>query len=74
VIRLIQLASTALLMLGIVGGYAAVLGWRDGVFLMLAWALLTFAWHLAVGITAYRSVMARPWPQVAPLEDDDWDD
>jgi hypothetical protein len=72
--RLIQLALTALLLLGVIGGYAALLGWRDGVFLMLAWALLTFAWHLTVGIATYRSVMTRPWPRVAPLEDDDRDD
>jgi hypothetical protein len=69
-----QLGLAVLFLLGIVGGYGAVLGWRDGIFLMLAWALLTFAWHLVVGLTTYRSVMARPWPQVAPLTDDDWDD
>ena len=70
----VQFGLVALLLLGLLGGYAAVLGWRDGVFLMLAWALITFAWHLVVGITAYRSVMARPWPRVAPLPDDEWDD
>ena len=72
--RLIQLGLFGLLLLGIAGGYAALLGWRDGVFLLLAWALLTFAWHLVVGVTAYRAVMARPWPEVAPLPADDWDD
>jgi phage shock protein PspC (stress-responsive transcriptional regulator) len=72
--RLVQLGLTALMLMGVIGGYAAALGWHDGVFLMLAWALLTFAWHLAAGVASYRAVMARPWPQVAPLSDDDWDD
>ena len=72
--RAVQLGLAALLLLGIIGGYAALLGWRDGVFLMLAWAMITFAWHLVVGVMSYRSVMARPWPHVAPLPDDDWDD
>jgi hypothetical protein len=72
--RVVQPALTALLLLGVIGGYAALLGWRDGVFLMLAWALITFAWHLVAGVTAYRSVMARPWPRVAPLTDGEWDD
>jgi hypothetical protein len=56
----VQLGLAALLLLGIIGGYAALLGWRDGVFLMLAWAVITFAWHLVVGVMSYRSVMARP--------------
>ena len=73
--RLIQLGLTALMLMGIVGGYAAALGWHDGVFLMLAWALITFGWHLVLGLLSYRAVMTRPWPQVAALADDDpWDD
>jgi len=31
-----QLGLAVLFLLGVVGGYAAVLGWRDGIFLMLA--------------------------------------
>jgi hypothetical protein len=72
--RMVQVASTALFLLGIVGAYAALLGWRDGVFLMLAWALITIAWHLTVGVYGYRRVMRHEWPHVAPLTDDDWDD
>jgi phage shock protein PspC (stress-responsive transcriptional regulator) len=72
--RLGQLALTALTIAGVGGGYAAAFGWHDGVFLLLAWALLTFAWHLIAGIYGYRHAMAREWPRVAPLEDDDWDD
>jgi hypothetical protein len=72
--RLVQLALSAPLLVGLGGGYAAALGWHDGVFLLLAWALISFAWHLAAGVWGYRHVMAREWPRVAPLEDDDWDD
>ena len=71
--RLVQVASTALFPLGVVGAYAALLGWRDGVFLMLAWALITMAWHLVVGVYGYRRAMGHEWPHVAPLTDDDWD-
>ncbi|HEU0303835.1 MAG TPA: hypothetical protein VFR32_04570 [Gaiellaceae bacterium] len=28
--------------------------------------------HLTAATMCYRSVMARPWPDVAPIEDDDW--
>jgi hypothetical protein len=46
----------------------------------------TFAWvavaglafgtvaHVAIAVVAFRRTMRRPWPQVAPLADDDWDD
>jgi hypothetical protein len=30
--------------------------------------------HAVVGAVAYHDVMARPWPKVAPLDDDAWDD
>ena len=72
--RLGQFALSALMLVGLGGGYAAALGWRDGVFLLLTWTLTTFAWHLAAGIWGYRHVMRHEWPRVAPLEDDDWDD
>ena len=72
--RLGQLALSTLMLVGLGGAYAATLGWHTGVFLMLAWALTTFAWHLIVGVVGYRSVMARDWPRVEPLVDDPWDD
>lgn len=72
--RLGQLALSVLMLIGLGGAYAALLGWRDGAFLMLAWVLLTLGWHLVVGVVGYRSVMAREWPHVTPLADDPWDD
>jgi hypothetical protein len=72
--RLVQLALSALVLIGLGGAYAPALGWRDGAFLMLVWALITLAWHLIAGVYAYRHVMAREWPRVDPVEDDDWDD
>jgi hypothetical protein len=72
--RLVQVALSALLLVGLGGGYAAALGWHDGAFLMLAWALITFAWHLIAGIYGYRRAMGHAWPRVSPIEDDDWDD
>jgi hypothetical protein len=29
--------------------------------------------HLLMGVSEYRRVMRRPWPNVSPLEDDDDD-
>jgi hypothetical protein len=55
------------------GGYAAVLGWRGGAFLMLAAVCGTISGHLLIGVSEYRRIMRRPWPDVAPLDDeDDW--
>ena len=56
------------------GAYAGVLGWRPGAFLMLAAVCCMIAGHLLVGVTEYRRVMRRPWPEVPALEDDedDW--
>jgi len=35
--------------------------------------IATLAVHLGLGIAGYREVMNRPWPEVAPLDDeDDW--
>ena len=35
---------------------------------------LAAAAQIAIAVIAYRRTMRRPWPQVAPLPDDDWDD
>jgi hypothetical protein len=56
----------------IVGVYAAALGWRPAAYLLLTALLGLVAGHLVMGITEYRRVMKRPWPDVAPLDDDDW--
>jgi hypothetical protein len=57
----------------IVGGVAAVAGHRWGAYVLIANLVVQSGSHLIVGAWAYRDVMTRPWPEVAPLDDDDWD-
>jgi hypothetical protein len=57
----------------IVGGLAAVAGQRWGAYVLVANVVVQIGSHLLVGGWAYRDVMTRPWPKVAPLDDDDWD-
>ncbi len=40
---------------------------RAGAWLLLAAVTGLVAAHLAISLVAYRRVMRRPWPQVAPL-------
>jgi hypothetical protein len=45
----------------------------------LVWIFVAFfaastASSIAVAVISYRRTMRRPWPKVAPLSDDDWDD
>jgi hypothetical protein len=54
-----------------VGMYGAAFGWRPGAYVLLTALLGQLVGHLAMGITEYRRVMRRPWPEVAALEDDD---
>ena len=63
------LASTLM----IIGGMYAAFVWRPAAFVMLAGAILQLAMHQVLGLAVYRRVMGRPWPKVAPLEDDDDD-
>jgi len=56
-----------------IGAYGAGFGWRPGAYFLLASLLGLLLGHLVMGITEYRRVMGRPWPKVAPLDDDeDW--
>ena len=55
----------------IVGAYSAVLGWRGGAFVMLGAVCGNVAGHLLIGVTEYRRIMSRPWPEVPPLDDGD---
>ena len=64
------LALQAVLLLGVL---LAVADERAGAWLLLAAVTGLVALHLAISVVAYRRVMSRPWPAVAPL-DDDWDD
>jgi hypothetical protein len=57
----------------IVGGLAALAGHRWGAYVLVANLIVRIGFHLTVGGWAYREVMTRPWPNVAPLDDDDWD-
>lgn len=65
-----DLASRALV---VSGAFATVFVGRAGAAVMLAGLLAALMIHLAIGVIAYRRVMAREWPKVAPLdEDDEW--
>jgi hypothetical protein len=57
----------------IVGGLAGVAGHRWGAYVLVANLVVQIGFHLIVGGWAYRDVMTRPWPEVVPLDDDDWD-
>lgn len=56
----------------IIGGLAAVTGHRWGAYVLIANLVVQIGFHLIIGGWAYRDVMTRPWPKVAPLDDDDW--
>ena len=43
-----------------------------GIVLLLGWFPVRLSYHLAAGIWSFTRVMARPWPEVEPIED--WDD
>lgn len=64
----LEMVPVALLVIGI---NLAAFGWGIGVLLMLTGLIARVLAHLVVGAHAYRAIMARPWPQVRPLEDDD---
>jgi hypothetical protein len=71
VIRLLSLAYSLPMLLLIGGSYAALLGFRTGAFVAIAGLVTHLVAHMTLGILSYRQVMSRPWPQVAPQEDDD---
>jgi hypothetical protein len=55
-------------------GLAALTGHRWGAYLLITNLVMQIGFHLIVGASAYRDVMTRPWPKVAPLAHEDWDD
>jgi hypothetical protein len=57
----------------IVGCLAASAGHRWGAYLLIVNVAVQMGAHLAVGTWAYHDVMTRPWPNVPPLDDEDWD-
>jgi len=70
--RALSLASGAFLLLTIVSILSAVLGWDDGAYIAVLGVLGVVLSDLVRGVSAYRRVMARPWPDVPALDDDDW--
>jgi hypothetical protein len=73
-LRLWRLVSRLDLPAMFVGAAAAALRHRWGAYVLLANLGVQIGSHLLVGSWAYRDVMARAWPRVEPLRDDDWDD
>jgi hypothetical protein len=57
----------------VVGGFAGLTGPRWGAYLLVVNLTVQIGFHLILGAWAYRDVMTRPWPKVAPL-DDDWNE
>jgi hypothetical protein len=54
------------------GGLYAGFFWRPGAFVAVAGVIARIVMHHVIGLVSYRSVMRRPWPHVAALDDDDW--
>ena len=57
-----------------VGIFAAAMGHRWGAFAALGAIVIEFVVYLIAAVVTYRRTMRRPWPKVAPAEndDDDW--
>ncbi len=69
--RVIRLSSVPLLVVGAIG---AALHHRWGAYVLIADVVVQVFGLAAVSYRHHRQVMTRPWPKVAPLSDDDWDD
>ena len=52
----------------LVGGYSAALGWRPGAYLLLTALFRLGVGHHFTGITEYRRLMRRPWPELRTLD------
>ena len=65
----VDLAALAAL---VAGAFGAADGWVLAALLLLGGLVARLANHLVVGVAGYRWTMSHPWPQVRPLEDDDW--
>lgn len=61
-------------MVAIIGGaYASVFVGLPGALLMLGGVCVRVGLNLVVGVSEYRLVMAREWPKVRSLDDEDDD-
>lgn len=64
---------TAVFVVFAIGLAIAAFGQRLGGYLLVTGLLLQVVLDALAGVRSYREVMSRPWPAVAPLEDeDDW--
>jgi hypothetical protein len=52
---------------------ALVFEWRVGALVAVISLVASLMLHVVNGVIEYRRVMKRPWPRVAPLDDDDDD-
>jgi len=73
-LRTYQLVGLLELPALLIGGLGAALGHLWGAYVLLVNLAVQLGRHLIAGGAAYRDVMARAWPKVAPLDDDPWDD
>jgi hypothetical protein len=73
VIALVAIGLNGPFLVMMVGLYAAVFGQRWGAYLTLGGLSTHFVANWLIALRAYRRVMRRPWPKVAPIvDDDDW--
>jgi len=73
-IRLWRVIGTLDIPVLLVGGLIAATGRVWGGYILVANVVVQISTHLLVGRWVYRDVMTRPWPSVAPLRDDEWDE
>jgi hypothetical protein len=66
----LAIAETPCFVLWLVGMYAALV-WRSAIYVGLVGMTGRFLVHLNRGGLMYRIVMARPWPTIMHLDDDD---
>ena len=55
----------------IIAGYAAAFGFRWAAFILIGALAARHAANLTLGFIRYRETMARPWPRVEPVDDDE---
>ena len=56
-----------------VGVCLVPIGWAGAAALLVGGLFGHLATHVGAAIGTYRRVMARPWPDVAPINEDDWE-
>ena len=69
--KLVEWTYAAAFGLLMIGSPAAVLGHSFGALFLIVGFICLLVTHLTIGLSGYRQVMSRPWPAVAPLNDDD---